>query len=199
MGLTRKMLTAMGIEAEKQDEIIEAHTTVTNGLKEQIDQYKADAEKLPAVLKELDELKAAASKDNPYEEQYNTLKGDYDKLKEEYESFKSETSAKQTKETKSNAYRQLLKKIGVSDTLIEDAVRITDIDSIELDDGGAIKGGEEFENALKEKWKSFIVTKETKGANTSTPPENNGNSTTGKAAELAKKYHENLYGKAKED
>lgn len=199
MALTRKMLTAMGIESEKQDEIIEAHSSTVSGLKETIDQYKADAEKLPGVLKELDELKATVSKDNPFEEQYNTLKADYDKLKEEYDSFKNETAVKQTKETKSNAYRQLLKKIGVSDTLIEDAVRITDIDSIELDEKGEIKGGEEFEKELTEKWKSFIVTKKTQGAETPTPPENNGNGTTGRAAEIAKKYHENLYGKAKED
>ena len=50
----------MGIEADKIDEIISAHTDTVNALKEQRDTYKADAEKLPAVQKELDDLKAAA-------------------------------------------------------------------------------------------------------------------------------------------
>ena len=59
MALTRKFLSAMGIEDEKVDEIIGAHTETVNALKEQRDSYKADAEKLPAVQKELDDMKAA--------------------------------------------------------------------------------------------------------------------------------------------
>jgi hypothetical protein len=57
MSLTRKMLRAMGIEDEKIDEIITAHTETVDALKEQRDQYKADAEKLPNVQKELQGLK----------------------------------------------------------------------------------------------------------------------------------------------
>ena len=49
MALTRKMLKAMGIEDEKIDQIIEAHSETVDALKEQRDQYKADAEKLPEV------------------------------------------------------------------------------------------------------------------------------------------------------
>ena len=62
MSLTRKALSAMGIEDEKIDQIIEMHTDVTNALKEERDTYKADAEKLPAVQKELNELKDTAAK-----------------------------------------------------------------------------------------------------------------------------------------
>ena len=61
MSLTRKMLKAMGIEDEKIDQIIEAHTETVDGLKEQITQYKASAEKLPGVQKELDDLKKDSS------------------------------------------------------------------------------------------------------------------------------------------
>ena len=57
MALTRKFLSALGIEADKVDEIINAHAETVNALKEERDNYKADAEKLPAVQKELDELK----------------------------------------------------------------------------------------------------------------------------------------------
>ena len=59
MALTRKYLSALGIEAEKIDEIISAHTETVDGLKDEIAKYKGDAEKLPAVQKELDELKKA--------------------------------------------------------------------------------------------------------------------------------------------
>ena len=43
MALTRKMLKAMGIEDEKIDQIIEAHTETVDALKVERDQYKEDA------------------------------------------------------------------------------------------------------------------------------------------------------------
>ena len=44
MALTRKFLSAMGIEQDKVDEIINAHVEVTDALKEERDRYKADAD-----------------------------------------------------------------------------------------------------------------------------------------------------------
>ena len=58
MSLTRKMLKAMGIEEEKIDQIIEAHSETVDSLKADRDSYKEDAEKLKDVQKELDDLKA---------------------------------------------------------------------------------------------------------------------------------------------
>ena len=45
MAITRKLLKGMGLTEEQQDTIIEAHTDTVNGLKADIDRYKADAEK----------------------------------------------------------------------------------------------------------------------------------------------------------
>ena len=57
MALTRAMLKGMGLNDEQISAIIDAHTETTNGLKEERDKYRADAEKLPSVQKELDEMK----------------------------------------------------------------------------------------------------------------------------------------------
>ena len=83
MALTRKFLSALGIEDDKVDEIIGAHTETVNALKEQRDSYKADAEKLPTVQKELDDMKAAAEKNgkDAYKVKYDALKEDFDKFK----------------------------------------------------------------------------------------------------------------------
>ena len=43
MSLTRKMLKAMGIEEEKIDQIIEAHSETVDSLKADRDTYKEDA------------------------------------------------------------------------------------------------------------------------------------------------------------
>ena len=68
MALTRKSLKAMGLTDEQVDSIIEMHTDTVDGLKEQVNTYKADAEKLPNVQKELDDLKAMG--DGGYKEKY---------------------------------------------------------------------------------------------------------------------------------
>ena len=59
MALTRKLLKGMGLTEEQVDTIIEAHTETTDGLKKDIEKYKGDAEKLPGVQKELNDLKTA--------------------------------------------------------------------------------------------------------------------------------------------
>ena len=58
MALTRKFLKAMGIEDEKIDQIIEAHTETVSGLKDSLDKAEADAKALPDIQKELDAAKA---------------------------------------------------------------------------------------------------------------------------------------------
>ena len=45
MAFTRKFLSAMGIEADKVDEIINAHIEVVDGLKEERDNFKKNADK----------------------------------------------------------------------------------------------------------------------------------------------------------
>ena len=55
MALTRRSLKAMGIEDEKIDEIIAAHAETVDALKEQRDNYKAQADELEKVQQKLDE------------------------------------------------------------------------------------------------------------------------------------------------
>ena len=54
MSLTRRALKAMGIEDEKIDEIITMHTDTVDGLKADVAKYRADAEALPEVQKQLE-------------------------------------------------------------------------------------------------------------------------------------------------
>ena len=166
MALTRKFLTALGIEGDKVDEIINAHLETVNGLKEQAEQFKADAEKLPAVQKELDELKGADGK-NPFEVKYNALKEDFD-------NFKKDVSAKETRAKKEAAYRALLKDAGVSDKRIDAVLKVSDLDSVVLDNDGKVKDADALKKSIKEEWADFIPTNGAQGAATPNPPANNG-------------------------
>lgn len=170
MSFTRKFLSALGIEADKVDEIIAAHTEVTDALKEERDKYKADAERLPAVKQELEELKAQTAGDNPLKEQLEALQ-------KEYDDFKADVEAKATTAKKEAAFKAMLKEIGISDKRIDSVIKVSDINSIELDDNGTIKDGETMKSNLKTEWADFIPTTKTEGAPSANPPANTGKGT----------------------
>lgn len=165
MALTRKLLKGMGLTEEQVDTIIEAHTETTDGLKKDIEKYKGDAEKLPGVQKELDDLKAAG--DGGYKEKY-------EKEHKAFEDYKTAQTAKETRQAKETAYRELLKAAGVSEKRIPAILKVTDLDGIEMD-GDKIKDADKHTQTVKTEWADFVETVNTNGANTTTPPANNQN------------------------
>lgn len=120
MALTRAFLKSLGIEDDKVTSIIEAHTEVTNGLIADRDRYKAEADKLPGVQKELDDLKQG------------DYKGKYEQLFSDVEKGK----ARAAKETAVKAYYEGKNIKGGNLTI---ALRGTDLDSLEVDDAGKLK------------------------------------------------------------
>ena len=174
MAFTRRFLSALGIEAEKIDEIINAHVEVVDGLKEERDNFKKDAEKLADVEKELTKAKDKLAKNGEGE---TVSKEDYDKLKQEYDDYKADIAAKNTRTEKENAFRELLKSVGVSEKRFNAIIKVSDIDGLELDKDGKIKDADERTNNIKTEWADFIETTTTKGAKTANPPANNGKGT----------------------
>lgn len=168
MAFTRKFLAALGIEADKIDEIIDAHVDVVNSLKAERDSYKADAEALPGVQKELDDLKASAG-----DGKEDAWKVKYDALKEDFDTYKADVEKKAANASKTEAYTALLKEVGISDKRIASVVKVADIDSIELDKDGKIKDADTLKQSLATEWADFIVTTQQQGAQTSNPPANN--------------------------
>ena len=168
MSLTRKMLKAMGIEEEKIDQIIEAHSETVDSLKADRDSYKEDAEKLKAVQKELDDLKAKG--DDGWKEKH-------DKLKDEFDQYKNDVQAKETKAAKEAAYRAILKDANLSEKGIEKAIKYAEWDKIELGEDGKLKGANDHIKAVRDEWAEYVTTTTTTGAKTYTPPANNGTGT----------------------
>ena len=171
MAFTRKMLKAMGIEEEKIDQIIDAHSETVDALKADRDAYKEDAAKLAAVQKELDELKAKG--DDGYKAKYEAEKAAHDALK-------ADIAAKETQKAKTDAYRELLRGANIDEKRIATILRAEapTIDKIELDADGKIKNAEQYTESIKSDWADFVVTQSAKGTNTATPPANGGTATT---------------------
>lgn len=164
MSLTRKMLKAMGIEEEKIDQIIEAHTETVDGFKDKLNDYKDKAEKYDSVKKELDDLKDG---DNDWQKKY-------EKEHSDFEAYKTDITAKETKRTKEHAYRELLRGAGVSEKRLDAILKVTNLDSVELDKDGKIKDADKHTETVKTEWADFVETTSTQGADTATPPANNG-------------------------
>lgn len=169
MAITRKLLKGMGLTEEQQDTIIEAHTDTVNGLKADVDRYKADAEKLPGVQKELDALKGKG--DDGY-------KAKYESEHEAFEDYKKTVDAEKMTAAKEKAVEVVLKKIGVSEKRLQSVAKLAKadglLDKLELNEKGAIKDSDKLETSLKESYSDYIVTTSTQGANTANPPANSG-------------------------
>lgn len=173
MALTRKLLKSMGIEDEKIDQIIDAHTETVDALKA----YKADAEKLADVEKELETLKAKGD---------NGLQQKYDDLKAEYEKYKTDIKNEKILENKKSAYRELVKDAGLSDKGIEKVLKYADWSKIEVDSDGKIKEAKDLLKEVREEWAEYVVKESETGAKVITPPANNGSSKYTSKAEIMK-------------
>ena len=170
MAVTRSMLEGMGLSEAQISAIIEGHTETVNGLKADRDKYKAAADKLPGVQKELDDLKAAGG----------DWKSKYDTEKKAHDDFRAEVTRKETRAAKEQAFRQLLKDAKISDKRIETVVKASaaQIEGMELDKDGKPIKAEEMAANIKTEWADFVVTTSTSGAAVDHPPANTGGSMT---------------------
>lgn len=197
MALTRKMLKAMGIEEEKIEQIIDAHAESTDALKADRDKYKPDAERLPQVQKLYDDLKKQVedSDDDSYKEKY-------EEEHKAFEKYKADVDAKELNAKKVSAYKALLKKAGIKDKIIDLIVKGTSMDSVELDENGEIKESDAKVEGIKKEYADYIVKTREEGENPENPPAgegDDGGAKLSRAAQIAQKHNERLYGVKGED
>ena len=167
MALTRKLLKGMGLTDEQVDTIIEAHTDTVDGLKADVTRYKADAEKLPSVQKQLDDLKAAG--DNGYQEKY-------EKEHKAFEDFKANVTAKESKAAKEKAVRAYFESKNITGANLDLAMRGCGEEMAALEmDGDKIKDTKSLDALIGGTYKSLVSTTQIKGANPATPPGSTGN------------------------
>lgn len=170
-------LQEYGVPSESLDAAAEyfcaAHKTDLDAIKEQRDTYKADAETLAAVQKELNDLKAA--KGDGWKEKHDTLK-------KEFEEYKAGITAKETKAAKESAARAYYESKGITGKALDIAVRGSgaEIDALELENG-KIKDVAALETLVKGDFSGLVGQTRTEGAPTATPPANTGGVTLTKA------------------
>ena len=163
MALTRKLLKGMGLTDEQVDTIIEAHTETVDGLKA----YKADAEKLKDVEKELNDLKAKGD---------DGWKDKHDKVKQEFDDYKNAQTAKETRAAKEKAVRAYYEGKNITGKSLDIAMKgsADEINAVELDDKGAIKDYTALDALVGGTFAGLVSKTSTVGLNTSNPAANHG-------------------------
>ena len=140
-----------------ENKLIALHLGVVDPLKDDVQRYKADAEKLPDLQRKLEE----ASKGDDY--------------KEKYDSLVAQITGEKAQAAKEKAARAYFQSKGIPAESMGLVIRgaKAEIDGLELD-GEKIKDSKALDDLLSGDYKGLIG-KETKtGTNTQTPPATTG-------------------------
>lgn len=189
MALTRKFLKSLGLDEDKVDAIIDAHTESTDALKKQRDEASGKIADLESITKERDELKAKLEK-----------AGDAAKVQAEFDAYKDSVAKEKANASKKNAIIAALKNAGVSrDEFVDLLIGKIDLEQVEMD-GETAKNADALIGPLKNNYSGCFGKVETKGEPKVDPPSGDqGGHRTGTAARIARQYHDNLYGVVKKN
>lgn len=193
MALTVKLLKGMGIDEDKIEAIIAAHTETTEGLKSERDTYKKQAEQVPDLQKKLEEAEAASGSGDEWEQKYQDEH-------QAFEDFKAQVATEKAEADKAQAYRGMLMAAGIDPKRIDAIMRVTDLSQVEMEDG-KLKDTEKLQESAKQEWSDFVVKSNTQGSNPATPPTKPSPNVEGADPEVVKRIqarHERLFGKTED-
>jgi hypothetical protein len=159
MAFTRSFLNATGLTEEQVKAVMEEHVSVTDALKADRDKYKAEADKLPGVQKELDDLKGGDDWKQKYEDEHKA-----------FEDFKAKTAQDAEAAKVQAAYRKLLIEEKIGEKWLDRVMESTNFSGMKLDKDGNLADSDELKKALDKKWGDVKTTITTQGAVVETPP-----------------------------
>lgn len=190
MSFSRSFLKSIGLTDEQISAAIEEHTAVTTALKAQRDQfegdankYKADAEKLAQVQKELDELKARKD-----------YKADYDKAVQDLADYKNQVAAEAEAAKVRAAYKQLLTDEKISDKRHEAILKVTDFSGMKLGEDGKLLDADKLKEAIGKDWAEFRVSTRDRGEDVPHPPRTDNGQPAGAVRKMVAQWHAERYG-----
>lgn len=174
------------IPADSIPAVIQAVQKVVGESFVPIDRYNAKKTQVDELQTKLEESEGLQTK--------------YDKLKADYDAYKQDQEKKATRTQKQEAYKDLLMKIGIPEKRCAAILKTVDLDKLELKDGKLVDA-DKLETEAKTEWEDFIVVTKPEGVDSPTPPDNNGGKDKPKsrAAELARRYQEQMYGKVEDN
>lgn len=147
--------------------------------------YKAEAEKVPGLKKDLDEAKKGEDWKDKYEKEHQSFEDYKAKIAQDAEAVKVET-----------AYRKLLTEEKVSEkamTLII-AAKKAEFSKMKLKEDGTLDGAEDLKKEINEKYADFRVSQRQRGEQVGNPPTGAPGGSDSSVREYVRKLHEARYG-----
>ena len=152
MSLTRSFLKSLGLEEDKVNSIIEAHSDTVTALNEKYSELetryngvKENADRLQEVQKELDDLK----KDD--------FKSKFEAEKSAHEALIESVSAEKLRHAKEAAVRDYYAGKNIQGANLNIALRATPLEGIELDEDGKLKDSSGLDRLVEGDFKPLIT------------------------------------------
>lgn len=159
MAFTRSFLSASGLSEDQIKAVMEEHVIVTDALKKQRDEYKAEAEKTADLQKQLDGIKGGEDYKKKFEDEHKA-----------FEDFKKKVADDAEADKVRSAYRKLLIDEKIGEKRLDAILKVTDFSKMKLDKEGNLEGEEALRKAIGEDWGEFKTTVTEKGAKVENPP-----------------------------
>ena len=151
-----------------ENRLIALHLGVVDPLKDQLQTYKTDAEKLPAVQKELDDIKAQG--DGGYKEKYEAEVKAHKEYRQQVESEKE--SARDDADVLA-----ICKEAGIArESSLRLIVKDFDRSKIERGQDGKITNRDTLVSAIKTDYADFVASPTDRGTPPTNPPTGSGTS-----------------------
>lgn len=172
--------------------LVELHRGVVDPLKDDLDaakrdatKYKAEADKVPGLQKDLDEAKKGEDWKDKYEKEHQSFEDYKTKIAQDAEAVKVEA-----------AYRKLLTEEKVSDKAMAliIAAKKAEFSKMKLKEDGTLDGVEDLKKEINEKYADFRVSQRQRGEQVDNPPGGAPGGSDSSVREYVRKLHEARYG-----
>ena len=169
-GISRSLLASMNLTEEQQKTIIDANAETLKEIREERDRYKADAEKLPGVQKQLDDLKAEIPA------KY-VSKEDHEKTVTEYQQYKADVDAEKSRAAREKAAREYYESKGIKGADLSIAMRgsSAEVAALKLKADGTIEDTATLDALVQGDFSRLVGTAETRTVDTGGSMQPSGN------------------------
>lgn len=145
---------------EKAQKIMDGHITVVDGLKDERDSFKEQAEKAADLQKQLDDQANGENWQEKYEKEHQA-----------FEDFKKQQAADAEAAEVRAAFRKLLIGEGISEKRVDSILKVTDFSNMKRDKDGNLVGEDALKESINSEWGEFKTTVTEKGATVEKPPQ----------------------------
>lgn len=172
--------------------LVSLHRSVVDPLLDDLDsakrdatKYKAEADKVPGLQRDLDEAKKGEDWKAKFEKAEKDLKDYKDQIARDAETAKVKA-----------AYKKLLTDERISEKALESVLNATDYSKMKLKEDGTLDGIEDLKKDIDTRWGGFKAQQRQRGERVDNPPPGDQGGSDNSIREMTAKWHAQRFGEA---